>query len=166
MFSRFVDPEVKVLPLSGGDTITVKRRLNWGEQNDAHARMYRPGIDGALRVDAFKVGIAIVSAYLVDWTLRDKHGEIVPLRDANGRPFPLDEIEMTLRSLDPDSFLELKEAIERHDAETRAARAEEKKRRDGSLDAKPISPSPSGVDGASSGFAPSTLTTITPSSIS
>ena len=47
--SRFVRPDVTVLHISEGDTLTVKRRLNAGEHRAMFARMYLAGVDGQLR---------------------------------------------------------------------------------------------------------------------
>src|SRR4029434_6628201 len=69
MRSRFVRPEPVVIPISDGDTITVRRRLNAGEQHEMQASMYRLDPDGRLQVDPRQVPMALVAAFLLDWSL-------------------------------------------------------------------------------------------------
>ena len=57
--SRVVRPEVDVLPLSQGDTITVRRRLNNGERRAMFARMYEKGVHPK-RVDTLMTGIVMI----------------------------------------------------------------------------------------------------------
>lgn len=156
--SKFVRPETRVLTLSDGDTITVKRRLSTGEERAAHVRMYTAGVDGAMKINPLQVGLALVAAFLVDWTLRDEDGEIVPIRGVSR-----EELEATLNSLDPEWFHEIRRAIEQHEHDMLEARAEEKKRRTTPIGNGPISPSPSGAAGASTGFGTSIPTTTPPS---
>ena len=134
--SRFVRPQTTVITLSQGDTITIKTRLSAGEQHDAYARMYLAGADGKLHANPLQSGRAMITAYLVDWTLADDDGAIVPIRG-----LPLEELESVLSTLDPESFAEIKTAIEKHEAATAAARADEKKSQPGN-GVKTISPLP------------------------
>jgi hypothetical protein len=144
--SRFVRPDTTVLPLSNGDTITVKTRLNWGQQHDAHGRMYTLGSDGVLHVNPSEIGFAMVVAYLVDWTLADDDGHVVPIRG-----IPVADLETILRTLDPESFGEIADAINEHETRTRATRDQEKKPLGGMNGVETTWPLPSGADGASSG---------------
>ena len=116
--SRFVQPDLRVLPISNGDTLTVRKRLNHGEQTAVFARMYATGLDGALRVDPLKSGQALVVAYLIDWTLTNDAGDVVKIRD-----LPPDGVEAALNALEPEAFTEIKEAIEKHELEMIAERA-------------------------------------------
>jgi len=144
--SRFVRPDVKVLTLANGDTLTVRRRINSGQQRAAFNRMYKPGADGKLHVDPLMTGIALVSAYLLDWTLRDDDDRIVDIRGA-----AVEELIDILDSLTPESFTEIKEAIEAHEGRMVAERLAEKNDRDGENSASAISLSQSEPAGASSG---------------
>lgn len=146
--SRFVTPEVVTLKISHGDTLTVKRRLNSGEQRAMYARMYLAGVDGRLRADTFKTGVAIITAYLVDWSIVDDAGTVVPIREKS-----VDEVTSVLDSLDQDSFLEIKQAIEAHENAIAAERDAAKKSQDGANNESAISPSPSGAAGALTGSA-------------
>jgi len=145
--SRFVAPGITVLRLSGGDTLTVRTRLNAGERFDLLAHSYESGPDGRPVPIWPYTGVPLITAYLVDWSLCDVAGELVPIRG-----IPAAELASALRSLDPESFREIKVAIEQHDEAQDAARAEEKKVRAGSTDAGATSPSPYAAAGASSGY--------------
>ena len=147
---RFVRPDdLCVLPISGGDRLTVRRRLSYGERQDAYARMYTPTVAGEMKVDPFRMPLAMVLAYLVDWTFT-RDGEkwtISPL------VLSLKEREQALRQLDPDSFDEIKRAIDSHEAAQAEAREQEKKRPGGVNDAEAISPLPSAAAGVLTGSA-------------
>lgn len=117
--SRFVQPEEVTLPISDGDTLTVKKSLTEGEQRAAHARMYRPDTDG---INPQEVGIAMVIAYLLDWTLTDAQGNKVLIRGKS----PSD-VQSVLDALHPQDFAEILDAINTHDR-TEAQRRQEKKR--------------------------------------
>ena len=147
--SRFVRPEVVTLPISHGDTLTVNRRLNHGQQTAAYARMYLAGVDGAMKVNPIASGMALIIAYLLDWTLTDDAGHLVEIRDK-----PTEVIESALNALDQESFVEIKEAIEAHELAMATARAEEKKLQAGASASPATSPSPDAVTGATNGSSP------------
>jgi hypothetical protein len=121
---RFVRPETVTLTLEDGARVIVRRRLNTGQQTARMVRMYAAGVDdpGKLTVKVFEVGRATVLAYLLDWTLTDDDGDVVPIRGISG-----DELEAVLDALAPDAFREVREAIEAHEARETAAREQEKK---------------------------------------
>lgn len=143
--SRFVRPETVTIPISRGDTLTVRKRLNAGERRAAYARMYIQGEDGRLRVNALHTGIALVVAYLLDWSLVDDDGRRVEIRALSA-----EDLTRMLDALDPESFQEIKEAIEAHDAAIAAALP----RPPSDQEKKPIPPAPSA--------APESLTTGAP----
>lgn len=120
--SRFVTPTERVIPISDGDTITVRRRLSIGEQFASYERMYEDRPDGQKRVNPLQTGIAMVTAYLLDWTLTDDQGATVPIRNE-----PIDAIEAAVSNLYAEDFEEIKAAIEAHEAEMVAERARQKK---------------------------------------
>lgn len=115
--SRVVRPETSRLEISGGDYLIVKKRLNAGEQRRQFAKIYRDNAAGRMTVDPLQTGVALVVSYLLDWSLVDETGAIIPIRDT-------DDAAKTaaLDALDYDSFVEIKVAIEAHqtanDAET------------------------------------------------
>lgn len=139
--SRFVRPDVAVLKISGGDTLTVKKRLNSGELRDMYARQYLQ-VDGRLRIDPFKQGITTVTAYLLDWSITDDDGNLVLIRDKS-----VDEVAAILDGLDPDDFHEILEAIEAHVDAMAAARELEKNARDGKTKSPATLPSLSDAAG-------------------
>ncbi len=126
--SRFVFPHTDTLTLPGGDTVTVRRRLNLGEQRECfracHDVVDDETDDGIktgntkLLYDPTKYGQMKVAAYLLDWSIADAP----PVRglDLRGRFAALNDI-------DPADFFEIRDAIDTHEAAQIAARLEEKK---------------------------------------
>lgn len=143
--SRFVKPETTTLKISQGDTLTVKRRLNSGEQRAMMARMSIAGVDGQMRVNGMQVGLSMVLSYLVDWSICDdgKHVDIL------GKS--TEELSSIIDALDLDSFKEIREAIEAHDDAVRTSREQEKNGQGGVTGSSAISPSPVVVTGDTSG---------------
>jgi hypothetical protein len=116
--SRIVTPGTTRLALSNGDFLVVKQRLNAGETMDLFERA-APDVDltaaGALgRLPPAKVGMAIIPAYLLDWSLTDLEGRVIPIRGVSA-----EETEAALRLLDFDTLIEIMNAITAHDAATR-----------------------------------------------
>jgi hypothetical protein len=143
--SWFVRPEVVRIPLSEGQWITVKKRLNAGESRDTFARMCQQGIE-PLRVNPIQIGLAQTLAYLIDWSLCDDDGQPVAIANQS-----IDVVESTLNALEPERFDEIREAVSKHEIEQLAARAEEKKTRSGATGSPPISRSLVAVGGGTSG---------------
>lgn len=146
MRSRFVRPDTRTLTLANGDTLTVKRRLNAGEARARFARMSLAGVDGTLTVNRLQIGLTTITAYLLDWSLRTDADAPVVIRGV-----PEADLVAALDALDPESFTEIREAIEAHEQAMDAERTAEKNDPDGKTDASGISPSLSGAAGASSG---------------
>jgi hypothetical protein len=144
--SRFVRPETRVLKISNGDTLTVKKRLSHGERQASFSRMYMAGLDGDLKVNPLQGGMAMVLAYLVDWSLVDDAGTRVEIRG-----LAADDVEAVLNALDPDDFAEIKTAIEQHEHEMLAERQVAKKAIDGEQESSATSPSPDDAGGDTSG---------------
>jgi hypothetical protein len=145
--SRFVRPNADVLTISDGDTLVVRRRLNTGEQRAMFQRMRAAASNGdGYKVDPMQVGLATMTAYLLDWSLRDDTGAPVVIRDQ-----PIEAVESAINALDPEDFAEIREAIETHVARIDAARAEEKKTRSGGVASSPTSTSPAAAAGGTNG---------------
>lgn len=141
MASRFVSPDVVRLPLTDGDWIDVKKRLNTGEQRRVFAKMARDMVPGEkVKLDPEQVGLAKVIEYLIAWSFTD-----------NGKPVALSPD--ALGNLDVDTFNEIREAIEAHEEIQDAEREKEKNERAGGPASKPTSPSPVDAVGATSGSA-------------
>ncbi len=145
--SRFVRPDTATLTLKDGDTLTVKRRLNSGEQRAMFARLYLAGPDGFTQNPASMGGIATVEAYLLDWSLRDEHDHAVVIRDQ-----PLDVVRVALDALDPEDFAEIRDAVNAHIERMDAERTAEKNAQDGGIKSPVISGSPSVAAGVTSGL--------------
>jgi hypothetical protein len=126
MPSAVVIPRTKVLPLPvHGWTITVHEELNHGQHIAMLARVYSETDDGRLRRDALKNSDALVIAYLVDWTLTDSSGERIDI--AGLKP---DDLQHVLNNLRIPVALQVKQAVQAHDAAIGVA-ADEQKKTDG-----------------------------------
>jgi hypothetical protein len=119
--SRFVAPGTRVLTLANGDQLIVKTQLSYGEQQAAFARMYLPSSNGSMRVNPLLTGMGTVVAYLVDWTVTDDSGEVVPIRGLDA-----EAVTDVLNLLDPESFAEIRAAIQAHETAMAQARREKK----------------------------------------
>ena len=119
--SRFVRPETRTLTLANGDRLIVKTQLSYGEQQAAFARMYLPSSNGHMRVNPLLTGLGTIVAYLVDWTVTDDSGQIVPLRGLDA-----EEVTGVINSLDPESVAEILAAIQAHESAMAEARREKK----------------------------------------
>ena len=122
--SFLVPPGEARLALSTGHTLIVKKKLNAGETFDLFERG-APGLDvtepDAIRkIPPATLGMALVSAYLLDWDLTDLDGAIIPMRGLS-----VEDKEATVRLLEFETAIDLITAITAHDAATR----QEKKRR-------------------------------------
>lgn len=135
--SRFVRPDTKTLKISNGDTLTVRKRLTAGEYADYLERISTEGKDGRLKVNRLKRGLALVIAFLIDWSLVDDEGKRVQIRN-----LPVDELESVLKGLDPDDFKEIRNAIDEHETAMDLEREAQKKTNVGEPESKPISISP------------------------
>jgi hypothetical protein len=139
-----VRPDTAVLPLSHGKTITVRRRLNAGEER----RLYqRTKASSGGTWDSLEYAFQMVVAYLLDW--HDPNSPSESIREVD-----VDTLSRIIDSRDPDDFLEIKFAIEAHRAAMVKEREDEKKTAATTLNGGPISHSPSAVTGALSGSAP------------
>jgi hypothetical protein len=143
---RFVRPDTCILRLANGESLTVKKRLSNGEQRAAFARMYVTGPDGQLTVNPLETGIAIVAAYLVDWSFDDDDHQPVRIHGLS-----VDELTAVLDTLTPEAFAEVRRAIDTHVAAMTAAREAEKNGTGGAMGLPAISPSPSAAAGVWTG---------------
>src|SRR6185436_17397280 len=97
--SRFSRPESDRLPLSNGDWIIVKRRLNTGEQRAYLKRCSTLNDEGVRRIDPIDHGMSRVVAYLIEWSLVDSSQQPVSLQGLDP-----DGLMAILDNLDPDAF--------------------------------------------------------------
>lgn len=146
MGSRYVRPETTILPISQGDTLTVKKRLTHGERSESYARQYEPGDEGRLHLKPAQIKLSMVTAYLIDWSIVGLDGQQVAILHE-----PIEVVESALNGLSPEDFDEIHTAIEKHEKAMRAERVREKKQTAATSDGAAISPSPSAAAGASTG---------------
>jgi len=121
MGSRFRKPEEIRLELSGGDWLLVRKHLTAGEEREAYVRLIKDGGNPG-DIDIRKMGIAEVSAYLIDWNLTDADDKPIRVRDAD---FAF--VFAALSAMDPESLVEIVAAISDHDKAMKAAREAQKK---------------------------------------
>ena len=121
--SRFIIPDTTTITLANGDTLTVWTRLNAGQTNRRYARMYTTDDDGKRRVDLLQINRATVLAYLVDWHL---DGDDMPIKGLDA-----DALSAVLDNLDPDDYIEIRDAIDAHEQAQQAKKDAEKKTRNG-----------------------------------
>jgi hypothetical protein len=123
--SRFVRPDTRTLTLANGDQLIVRARLTAGEQRAHFARIYRVLDDGQLLPDRLRLGVGVIVAYLLDWNLKDDAGQAVPIRDLS-----TDDLQHVIDALDPESFGEIRAAIDTH-VDAMAAERDAQKKTDG-----------------------------------
>jgi len=107
---RFVEPDTVRLELSDGDWIEVKQELNVGEARriaERSSRAVTVAETGKHIVDSDLNQLAVIEAYLVNWSFTDKRGnqsKVTP--DA-------------IRALTQATFLEIVLALSKHVASLR-----------------------------------------------
>lgn len=148
---RFVRPDIRTLTISDGDTLVVRARLTAGERRARMSRMWLAGVDGKLTVNPMQVGLATITAYLLDWSLKDASGRTVMIRE-----LAIADLERTIDQLDGDTYDEILAAIQAHEEAMDAERAAQKKTATGTPGRAPHSLSPSDAAGAMNGSATST----------
>lgn len=134
MASRVVVPDDDRLPLSRGDWLIVKKRLNSGENK----AMLKRGIGTDGNLNAIDAGTAKVLAYLLDWSLTAPDGKPLVIRDQSPRA-----VEEAIDAIDPESYTEVLRAIEAHEEKMRVEREAEKNAQAGETIDAGISPLPS-----------------------
>jgi hypothetical protein len=116
----FVKPDTVRLELTGGDWLEVKKRLTAGEYRERLAREYTAdAISGRMALDMRQAGFALIVSYAVGWSFIDAEKAPVPFS------------EDALKAVDIDTFREILQAVEAHDAADEAARSAEKNERAG-----------------------------------
>ena len=106
--NRFVRPEMIMIPISDGDTITIRKELNAGEQRALFDAARIPESDPP-KVDPVKFGPAMAAAYLLDWSFTNGDGHKVDITGASP-----DELVDVLNSLQGATLTEVIDAINRH----------------------------------------------------
>jgi hypothetical protein len=147
MHSRFVRPQSVTLPISHGDTITVKRRLTHGEHTDINTRLTM-NVDGLARMNPAMLPYSRAIAYLLDWSITDDSGRRVDIVDKSP-----DEVLAILRAMESDDYDEIADAILKHERAMNAERAAEKNGQGGETKLPATSPSLDAAAGGTSGSA-------------
>lgn len=130
---KFVQPEVVRLPLSDDEWIDIKRELNAGETRRIYTDLitdFRAGEQAKL--DPRAVGLTKMLNYIVGWSFCD----------AQDRPVPFSQA--ALENLEPGTYKEVNEAVEKHDQAVEKAREERKNGKAGESASSPTSPSVAG----------------------
>jgi len=111
--------------------LTVKKYLTAGEFRELVRAATKPvrldqaiasGKDVGLEIDPTESGLAMIVAYLLDWTFTDFDGRPLVIKDQ-----PPGVVRAALDQIDADSYLEVQRAIQEHDKSMRAFVAAEKK---------------------------------------
>jgi hypothetical protein len=139
--NRFVRPDEITLPLTHGDTITIRRELTHGERTALYRRTYVEQ-QGQLVRDPLLTGMAVVTAYLIDWTFQGEGDRKVPIRHLS-----VDELTDTLNAIQGEAFMEILQAIQAHEAQL----AREQARPEAFAPSAPTSTSRGDAVGASTG---------------
>ena len=123
---RVVAPDVVRLPLSDGDFLDVKKTLNAGEYRKMIYDQYKDAPPGEkITLELRKIEMVKLLAYIVGWSFVGFDGQPLPYR-----PDEPDDIRAaTIDSLDQDTYRELIQAVDAHEARDEAARAAQKKTR-------------------------------------
>jgi hypothetical protein len=116
----FAKGDTRTLTLPSGERLIVRYELSAGQSRAHYGRLYVPNGAG-LRVDPMQIGLSLITAYLVDWTVCDETGAPVPIRGLS-----VDELGDVLNALTAASFAEIREAIEAHEQTVLAERLEKK----------------------------------------
>ena len=129
--SWVVKPETVRLDLSDGHII-VKKEINAGEQRRVFSDFVKQARSGEpFELDAEKVGLTKIVAYLLDWSAVDDEGK------------PVEVTPETIKGLHLDIFREIKDAIDAHDLQMDTERQARKNEKAGTLSGAAISASPS-----------------------
>jgi hypothetical protein len=117
--------------LTDGDFLIVKQDLTAGEYRELMRASAKPvTITGtgatSFELDPVAAGVAMVMAYLLDWSFTDPDGRTIAI--ANQPPAV---VKAALDAIDSDAYLEVQTAIQAHQGARAAALAEEKKTRSG-----------------------------------
>ena len=134
MGSRVRRPEVERLELSRGDFAIVKRYLTAGEyrqmlRESTKPIALRPGTDAltfqkgaTMELDPVAAGLALVAAYLLDWSFTDPDGRPIVIADQPGHV-----VRAALDRIDADAYMELQRVIQTHQSNMEAEAELEKK---------------------------------------
>ena len=135
MSIRVRRPATERLELSEGDTLLVKQDLTAGEYRALMRASMRPVTvtanavgAPAMELDPIAAGLAMVMAYLLDWSFTDADGRKIAIADQ-----PPSVVQAALDSIDSAAYMEVQRAIQAHQTARAEAIAEEKKTQAGAI---------------------------------
>jgi len=134
MSIRVRRPTTERLELTDGDYLLVKQDLTAGEYRELMRASAKPitvttvtgGPAPTIELDPIAAGLAMVVAYLLDWSFTDADGRKLHIADQ-----PPAVVRAALDAIDSDAYMEVMRAVQTHQAARAAAIAEEKKTRPG-----------------------------------
>jgi hypothetical protein len=130
MSIRIRRPATDRLELTAGDYLIVKQDLTAGEYRQMMGASIKPvmtaGGTPTLELDPIAAGVAMVVAYLLEWSFTDADGRPIAIADQ-----PSAVVRAALDHIDSEAYMEVQKAIQQHVADRTAALAEEKKTRPG-----------------------------------
>lgn len=128
MSVRMRRPATARLELSQGDYLIVKQHLTAGEHHDWIRASTRPVALGGpgIELDPVAAGVALVLAYLLDWSFQDAEGRPLVIADQ-----PPQVVQSALNHIDADAYMEVQTAIQQHQAAMTAVVEDQKKTQTG-----------------------------------
>jgi len=126
--NRFVQPDTVRLDLSDGDYIDIKKELNAGENRRVFGRLVKDMRAGeAITLEPEQVGLTKIVEYLIGWSFTDGDGRSVDLSEG------------AINNLDQDTYREISDAIDSHEAKVISERLSRKNGKAGTLPSEAIS---------------------------
>lgn len=141
--NRFVRPDTKRLPISDGDYVDVKARLNHGEREDFFAAIAPFDNEGKSKINRQLLRTTRLTTYVLGWSLVDADGKPVPMSP----DMPEAQRLSTIRGLDTETFDEIHSAILKHEEANEKEREARKNSQGGALESPATSASPEPVTG-------------------
>jgi len=132
MSIRVRRPATARLELSQGDYLIVKQDLTAGEYREFLRAASKPvtltagAATPGFELDPIAAAVAMVLAYLLDWSFGDADGRPLVIADQ-----PVAVVRAALDHIDQASYMEVQTAIQLHQAARTAADEAEKKTRAG-----------------------------------
>jgi hypothetical protein len=119
MAVRMRRPATTRLELTQGDFLIVKQDLTAGEYREF---LRGSTARGAFELDPLASGVALIRAYLLDWSFTDPDGRPLVIADQ-----PPETVTAILDQIDHEAYMEVQRAIQTHQQARSAALEAEKK---------------------------------------
>ena len=115
-------PESARLSLADGHWLIVKKFLTAGEERRMSSRSMILRAGERPQIDFMQLGTSTMVEFLIDWSLVDPDGHVIKILDQ-----PADVVAAALDGLDPEAFVEVQDAINKHVEAIAALKEQEKK---------------------------------------